>query len=67
MDALAVDCLGKFIDLKRIDISDNDIRKLPDDLSALRHISEFNISGNSLDDLERAIEALKTMPRLQVL
>lgn len=36
MDPHSVDLLGRFTELKKINLSDNEIRKLPNDLSALK-------------------------------
>ena len=51
----------------QINLADNHIRKLPDDLSSLTQIIEFNVNGNPIDDLEAAVDSLATMPQLKVL
>lgn len=38
LDAHSVDLLGKFQELRKINLSDNHIRKLPNDLSSLHMI-----------------------------
>jgi hypothetical protein len=38
LDAHSVDLLGRFSELKKINLADNHIRKLPNDLSALQMI-----------------------------
>jgi hypothetical protein len=48
-------------------LSDNDIRKLPNDLSQLSQIEELNLTGNPIDNLQLAIESLVTMPVLHSL
>ena len=49
----------------QINLSDNDIRKLPNDLSLLNHIIELNLTGNPIDNLQLAVESLVTMPLLE--
>ena len=46
----------------QINLADNHIRKLPNDLSSLTQIIEFNVNGNPIDDLEAAVDSLGTMP-----
>ena len=63
-DAHAADLLGRFTELKRINLADNQIRKLPDDLSCLQQVEELNLNGNTIDDLLNAVDSLRTMPAL---
>ncbi|CDW87543.1 UNKNOWN [Stylonychia lemnae] len=67
LDPHSVDLLGRFSELKKINIADNHIRKLPNDLSAMQYIQEFNLNGNPIDDIESAVDSLQTMPNLKVL
>ena len=46
-------------------MADNEIRRLPTDLSHLVQITDLNISGNPIEDLVAVIESLQTMPRLE--
>ena len=48
-------------------MSENYIRKLPNDLSALAQVTEFNLNGNPIDDIEGAVDSLSTMQQLKVL
>jgi Leucine-rich repeat (LRR) protein len=38
LDPHSVDLLGRFSELKKINLADNHIRKLPNDLSAMQYI-----------------------------
>ena len=38
LDPHSVDLIGRFSELKKINLADNHIRKLPNDLSALQYI-----------------------------
>lgn len=67
LDPHSVDLLGRFSELKKINLADNHIRKLPNDLSPLQFIQEFNLNGNPIDDIESAVDSLQTMPNLKVL
>ena len=50
-DPHSVDLLGRFTELKKINLSDNEIRKLPNDLSCLGRIIELNLTGNPIENL----------------
>jgi len=63
-DPHAADLLGRFTELRKINLSDNFIRKLPNDLSPLAQIVELDLSGNPIDNLNLAVESLQTMPVL---
>ena len=68
IDTHTVELLGRFTELKKvnpffkiwlqIDLSDNEIRKLPMDLSPLHQITDLNISGNPIEDLAAVVESL---------
>ena len=66
-DPHAVDLLGRFTELRKINLADNFIRKLPNDLSALVQIVELDLSGNPIENLAMAVESLQTMPALSSL
>ena len=66
-DPHSVDLLGRFTELKKINLSDNEIRKLPNDLSCLAQITELNLTGNPIENLQLAVESLMTMPILSSL
>ena len=66
-DPHSVDLLGRFTELKKINLSDNEIRKLPNDLSCLGRIIELNLTGNPIENLQLAVESLMTMPVLNSL
>ena len=71
-DPHAADLLGRFTELRKvsnlknpnfnsvvqINLSDNYIRKLPNDLSPLTQIVELDLSGNPIDNLNLAVESL---------
>ena len=67
LDMHSVDLLGRFSELRKINLAENYLRKLPNDLSALGNIQEFNLNGNPIEDLEAAVDSLQTMPNLKVL
>lgn len=50
--------------VKRVNLSDNYITKLPPDLSMLKEVYEINLIDNDLNQFEQAVLALKTMPNL---
>lgn len=58
LDTHSVDLLGRFSELKKINLADNYIRKLPNDLSHLHQIQEFNLNGNPIEDIEGAVDSL---------
>jgi Leucine-rich repeat (LRR) protein len=66
-DSVCVDLLGRFQDLKSLNLADNHIRKLPLDMSAMAQIQELNLNGNPIDDICAAVDTLKTMPSLKSL
>ena len=63
-DPHSVDLLGRFTELRKINLSDNEVRKLPNDLSCLHQIIELNLTGNPIENLQLAVESLMTMPVL---
>jgi Leucine-rich repeat (LRR) protein len=67
LDAHTVEILSRFSELSKISLQDNDIRRLPADLSQLAQIREINLSGNPLENLQKAVESLATMPQLDSL
>jgi Leucine-rich repeat (LRR) protein len=67
LDAHSVEILSRFSELKKISLQDNDIRRLPADLSQLAQIREINLSGNPIENLQKAVESLATMPQLDSL
>ena len=50
--------------VKRVNLSDNYVTKLPSDLSMLKEVYEINLIDNDLNPFEQAVLALKTMPNL---
>ena len=67
LDAHSVEILSRFSELRKISLQDNEIRRLPADLSQLAQIREINLSGNPLENLQKAVESLSTMPQLESL
>lgn len=53
--------------VKRVNLSDNYITELPQDLSMLEEVYEFNLIDNELNPFESAVQALSTMPKLKSL
>ena len=56
----------QFSRLENLNLSNNNISKLPDDLSALNSLKSLDISNNELS-VEDVVDALQTLPGLQVL
>ena len=50
-----------------MNIAENHIKKLPDDLSSLSNLVEFNLNGNPIEDIEAAVDSLQTMQSLKML
>lgn len=48
-------------------MAENNIRKLPIDLSVLQNIYELNLNGNPIDDIVESTDSLKSMPNLKSL
>lgn len=67
LDAHSVEILSRFSELKKISLQDNDIRRLPADMSQLTQIRDINLSGNPIENLQKAVESLATMPNLDSL
>ena len=67
LDNHSVEILSRFSELKKINLQDNEIRKLPNDLSQLIQIRELNLSGNPLQSLQKVVESLSTMSQLESL
>ena len=65
VDHFLIFCL--FHPTSQINLSDNEIRKLPNDLSCLTQIVELNLTGNPIENLQLAVESLMTMPVLSSL
>ena len=67
LDSVCVDLLSRFNELSKINLADNNIHKLPVDLSILSNITELNLNGNPLEDVVEATDSLKSMPNLKSL
>ncbi len=67
LDPQSLSLLSRFTELRRIDLSDNLLRRLPSDLSSLNHVIEFDLNGNPLEDLQAAVDSLALMPSLRKL
>lgn len=67
LDQQTLSLLSHFPELRRLDLSDNHLRRLPPDLSALSLIDDFDLNGNPLDEVEVAVDALTTMGNLRSL
>lgn len=67
LDAHSVEILSRFSELRKISMQNNEIRRLPADLSQLAQIREVNLSGNPIENLQKAVESLATMPQLESL
>jgi Leucine-rich repeat (LRR) protein len=67
IDQNSLQVLARFSELRKINLADNEIAKLPEDLSILAQIEELNVSGNPLENLQAAVEALSTLPHLETL
>ena len=51
-----------------LNLSENYLTKLPSNLSILKNLVEINVNGNPIDDVELAVDALKTVgPQLKAL
>jgi len=58
LDTTSVELIGRFAELKLLNLADNHIKKLPGDLTPLSNIIEFNLNGNPIDDIEGAVDSL---------
>lgn len=60
--------IAQFENLKELNLEDNNIARLPDDLSEMfRNITIINLNGNEFEDYEQAIRSLATIPNLKSL
>jgi len=68
IDGQSLALLSRFTELQKIDLSDNYIKRLPSDLSALRLITDFDLNGNPIEDVQGAVNAIRDgMPNLRAL
>ena len=51
IDSQSLAVLSRFTELRKIDLSDNYIKRLPSDLSGLRLITDFDLNGNPIEDV----------------
>ena len=60
--------IAQFENLKELNLEDNNILRLPDDLSeTFRNIEIINLNGNDFDDYEHTVKSIKTIPKLKSL
>lgn len=60
--------IAQFENLKELNLEDNNITRMPDDLSEMfRNITIINLNGNEFEDYEHAIRSLTTIPNLKSL
>lgn len=60
------DALTKLTDLEVLDLSDNELAKLPEGLKNLKQLATLVLSGNKLEELPRIVCQLKTLTTLDV-
>ena len=56
--------LVRFKHLEEINLSNNDLKSLPQNFCHLDKIKALNISGNSFSDFQGTISMLRTLPKL---
>ena len=59
--------MGRFTELRRIDLSDNTLTSIPSDLTSLSKVVEFDLNGNPIEDVISTVDALIGMPNLRSL
>ena len=60
--------ISQFENLKELNLEDNNITRLPDDMSQMfRNITIINLNGNEFVDYDHAVHALLTIPNLKSL
>ena len=57
--------LARFPKLRELNLSENKIRTLPADLTALSRLQSINLNGNLLSDVFAVVDALATIPGLK--
>ena len=68
MDHNTLVTLSRFTELRKLDISENYIKRLPSDLSFLAQVSEFDLNGNPLEDVINSVDQIRDgMPGLRSL
>lgn len=61
LDNNSVDVLSRFKNMRSLNLSDNYLQKLPANMELLKELQELNLNGNPIEDIELAVDAIKTM------
>lgn len=56
--------LEKFLELTDLDLSGNEITRLPDNLSNLANLQVLDITNNPLENFDQVSASLASLPRL---
>jgi len=58
--------LSRFTELRRLDLSENLLRKVPKEVGQyLPHLQEFDLNGNPIEDVHSAVDSLCTLSSLR--
>ena len=61
VDNNSVDVLSRFKNMRSLDLSDNYLQKLPANMELLKELQELNLNGNPIEDIELAVDSIKTV------
>jgi len=61
IDTNSMEIMSRLKNLRSINLADNNISKLPANMSMLRNLSEINLNGNPLEDIQMATDSLQTI------
>ena len=61
IDNNSIDLLSRFRNLKRLNLADNMLTKIPANLELLKNLQEINLNGNPIQSIEMCVDALKTV------
>jgi hypothetical protein len=59
--------LAQFPSLETLNLTNNNLRSLPSDLSSLKQLHSLHINNNLFEDFNELVKALQTLPSLKVL
>ena len=59
--------LSQFIQLKKLNLSQNLLTELPNNMSCLTKLEELNLNGNMFSNTYKTIDTIVTIPKLRLL